>query len=325
MSGFYMVKIKPKSRPYMAFYIEGLEHFWYVRMPFRLIGAPTAFTMVMVMHLHNLIMEEVLKIFVDNGDIANDTFNEMLNKLMKVLTHICKWRLLLSAAKSKLYMSEAVFMGARVGQWGVLPNLVKLTVIVDWKQPATTLNLASFLELTGHFRDLIKGYAWVEGPLRDLLATVLLPQPCTKSTYQRIMGRHKLEEWWKENHMKAFLDLKIAVMLEPILRGPRWDGMPFIITVDGCKDGFVGVLAQWSPHTKADGTVIHKLHPIAFMSKWMSPIEAKYTPFLLEFAALKFALDKFSDIIWGFPIEIEMDCQVLKDTLLSDKPSTVHT
>jgi uncharacterized protein YacL (UPF0231 family) len=57
----------------------------------------------------------------------------------------------------------------------------------------------------------------------------------------------------------------------------------------------------------------------------MSTTKAKYKPFLLEFAALKFTLDKFSDITWGFPVEIEMDCQVLKDTLLSKKPSAVHT
>jgi hypothetical protein len=78
------------------------------------------------------------------------------------------------------------------------------------------------------------------------------------------------------------------------------------------------------PHTKADGMIMQKLHPIAFASKQMSPMKAKYKLFLLEFAALKFALDKFSDIIWGFPIEIETNCQALKDTLLSDKPSMVH-
>jgi hypothetical protein len=53
--------------------------------------------------------------------------------------------------KSRLYMSETVFAGARVGQCGVIPDLVKLTVVVDWKQPLTTLNLASFVGLMGHF------------------------------------------------------------------------------------------------------------------------------------------------------------------------------
>jgi transposase InsO family protein len=221
-------------------------------------------------------------------------------------------------------MSEAVFAGARIGQRGVLPDLAKLTAVVDWKQPATALNLVSFLGLTGHFRDLVKGYARIEGPLRNLLNAITLPQPCTKTTYRRIMGTHSLESQWEEEHTKAFIDLKAALTSEPILRGPRWDGTPFIVTTDGCKEGFAGVLAQCFPHTKPDGTVTQKLRPIAFASKRTSTSEAKYKPFLLEFAALKFALDKFSDIIWGFPIEIETDCQALRDTLLSDKPSAVH-
>jgi hypothetical protein len=44
----------------------------------------------------------------------------------------------------------------------------------------------------------------------------------------------------------------------------------------------------------------------------------------LEFAALKFGLDKFSDITWGFPIEVETDCQALRDHLLNDKLSATH-
>jgi hypothetical protein len=70
--------------------------------------------------------------------------------------------------------------------------------------------------------------------------------------------------------------------------------------------------------------VVQKHHPIAFASKCTSTTKAEYKPFLLKFTALKFMLDKFSDIIWGFPVEIEMDCQALRDTLLSKKPSMVH-
>jgi hypothetical protein len=231
---------------------------------------------------------------------------------------------LLSAAKSQLFMVEATFAGARVSLKGVLPDLMKLTAIIDWKQPTSALNLVSFLGLMGHFCDLIHGYAHIEGPLRDLLAQVSLPQPSTKTSYRRVMAAHSMEGRWEENHTKAFLDLKIAITSEPILRGPRWDGTPFVVTTDGCQEGFAGVLAQRSPRTKPDGTVTHKLHPITFASKRTSPTEAKYKPFLLEFAALKFALDKFSDTIWGFPVEIETDCQALRDTLLSEKPNAVH-
>jgi hypothetical protein len=70
------------------------------------------------------------------------------------------------------------------------------------------------------------------------------------------------------------------------------------VTTDGCQEGFTGVLTQQFPHIRSDGTVIQKLHAIAFASKCSSAMEATYKPFLLEFAALKFALDKFLDIIW---------------------------
>ncbi|KIM63080.1 hypothetical protein SCLCIDRAFT_118134, partial [Scleroderma citrinum Foug A] len=45
---------------------------------------------------------------------------------------------------------------------------------------------------------------------------------------------------------------------------------------------------------------------------------------LLEFTALKFGLDHFSDTIWGLPVEIETDCQALKDVLANDTISVAH-
>ena len=63
---------------------------------------------------------------------------------------------------------------------------------------------------------------------------------------------------------------------------------------------------------------------MGFASKRTSKTEEKYKPFLLEFAALKFGLDKFSDITWGFPIEVETDCQALRDHLMNDKLSATH-
>jgi hypothetical protein len=73
-SGFYAVEISQESQPYMAFYVEGLGHFWYTRMPFGLTGAPTAFAVMAANHLHNLIVDKTMEIFVDNGGLAVDTF-----------------------------------------------------------------------------------------------------------------------------------------------------------------------------------------------------------------------------------------------------------
>ena len=138
------------------------------------------------------------------------------------------------------------------------------------------------------------------------------------------MANHKLENRWSSEHTAAFLDLKAALTSEPVLQGPKWDGTPFIITTDGSQDAFGAVLTQKFEYVLPSRKAIQRTHPLGFASKRTSRTEEKYKPFLLEFAALKFGLDKFADIIWGFPVEVETDCQTLRDHLMNDKLSATH-
>jgi len=323
-AGFYAVTVDPESRPYTAFYVEGRGYYRYKRMPFGLTGAPSTFGDMTAKNLYNLLVEEIMELFVDDGGAAADTFGEMMKKLIQIFTRIRETGLSLSASKCEFFMSQIVFAGASVGQKGVQPDLKKLTAIVNWKIPENATALAGFLGLTGWFRDLVPGYTKKEQPLRDLLRKVELPERHTKTIYRRIMSDFKLKDIWTEEHTKAFLNLKAEMTSEPVLRGPKWDGSPFIITTDGSKDAFGAVLTQKFDYTLPSGKVIQKLHPIGFASKRTSKTEENYKPFLLEFAALKFGLDKFADITWGFPIEIETDCQALRDHLLNDKLSATH-
>ena len=323
-SGFYVVLVDPESRPYTAFYVEGRGYHWYKRMPFGLTGAPSTFGNMTAKRLYDLLVKEIMELFVDDGGAAANTFKEMMSKLTQIFTRIRETNLSLSASKCEFFMSQIVFAGASVGQKGVQPDLQKLTAIVNWKTPENATALAGFLGLTGWFRDLILGYAKKEQPLRDLLRKVELPEKYTKTIYRRIMANFKLQDLWTNEHTKAFLDLKAEMTSEPVLRGPKWDGSPFIITTDGCQDAFGAVLTQRFEHTLPSGKIIRRLHPLGFASKRTSKTEEKYKPFLLEFAALKFGLDKFADITWGFPIEVETDCQALRDHLLNDKLSDTH-
>jgi hypothetical protein len=89
-------------------------------------------------------------------------------------------------------------------------------------------------------------------------------------------------------------------------------------------EGFGGMLAQKFTETRPGSRTSQKSHPIAYTSKQTSVAEARHKPFMLEFAVLKYALDKFNDIIWGFPVEIETDCKALRDILVSDTLNTTH-
>ena len=230
----------------------------------------------------------------------------------------------LSPSKLKVFMTEAVFAGAQVGPQGVSPDSSKLTAIVDWPIPEDASHLEGFLGLTSYFRDLVKGYARVEGPLRNLLRQVPIPAGTKKHKYQQIMKAFKLKDIWDTEHTRTFIALKARLISEPVLSAPVYDGTPFILTTDGSKDTFAGVLAQRIKSTLPGGKEVTRLHPIAFASKRTSASEEKYKPFLLEFAALKFAFDKFSDIVYGYPVEVETDCQALRDVLMNDKLSATH-
>jgi RNase H-like domain found in reverse transcriptase/Integrase core domain len=293
-------------------------------MPFGVTGGPSEFGHVTGERLHDLIAASILELFVDDGGMASNSFDEGMKKLRTLLDRVRKEKMSLSPSKLKLFMTEAVFAGAQVGPQGVSPDTSKLTAIVDWPIPEDASHLEGFLGLTSYFRDLVKGYAQIEGPLRNLLRQVPIPAGTKKHKYQQIMRTFKLKDVWMPEHTKTFISLKARLISEPVLSAPVYDGTPFILTTDGCKDAFAGVLSQRIKSTLPGGKEVTRLHPIAFASKRTSTSEENYKPFLLEFAALKYAFDKFSDIVYGYPVEVETDCQALRDILMNDKLSATH-
>ena len=274
--------------------------------------------------MHDLITDGTCENFVDDGRSAADSFDEGMAKLRWILERICKEGLSLSPSKFQVFMTEAVFAGAHVGPGGVSPDSAKLTSMVNWRIPEDMSHLEGFLGLTAYFRELIKGYAAIEKPLQDLLHVVDIPNGTKKAAYQQIMKGYKLQQHWKAEHMATFVNLKAQLVSEPVLTAPRFDDTHFILMTDACKDTFAGVLSQKIKTTLPGGKDVIRLHPIGFTSKQTSPAEEKYKPFLLEFAALKYSFDKFSDIVYGYPVEVETNCQALHDILLSDKLSTTH-
>jgi hypothetical protein len=96
------------------------------------------------------------------------------------------------------------------------------------------------------------------------------------------------------------------------------------VTTDGCKDGFAGILSQRFKWEDKRGVTHTRIHPIAFASKRTSDSESRYQPYLLEFATLKFSLDKFTNVIGGYPIEIKTNCKALHDTIINNKLNATH-
>ena len=322
-AGFYAVEVAQESRPYTAFYVEGRGYFAYCRMPFGLTGAPSCFNEVTAKALHGLV-GTTLQLFVDDSAMAGDIFADKLKNIRDFFTRCREQHLSLSPQKTKLFMSEVVFAGERVGTNGIRGDMTKLTAVVNWQTPATIQNLEAFLGLTGYFRPLIKNYSLLEKPLKDLANSLVVPPGAGKRAYQAAARAHHLHNQWTSEHDRAFVVLKIALTTAPVVKGPRYDGSPFIVTTDGCKDGFAAILSQRFEWVDKGGKTHLRLHPIAFASKRTSDAESRYLSYVLEFAAVKFGLDKFSNVTAGYPIEIETDCKALKDTIINNKLNATH-
>ena len=100
------------------------------------------------------------------------------------------------------------------------------------------------LGLTGHFRDLVKGYAIIAQPLTDLVHGVNVPKNTGNMVYHTTLQAMKLVNTWAPSHKKAFLALKTALTYEPVLKAPWLNGTPFIVMSEGCMEGFGRMLVQ---------------------------------------------------------------------------------
>jgi len=113
-NGFYACEIKPEDRPYICFYVEGRGYFSYKRMPFGLTGAPSTFAQMTAKALGDL-TGTLIELFVDDGGMAGDEFNTVMDNLRILFLRVREKGLSLSAVKSQFFMSEATFAGGRVG------------------------------------------------------------------------------------------------------------------------------------------------------------------------------------------------------------------
>jgi hypothetical protein len=239
-----MVTIPKESRLYLAYYIEG-RGFWTNKwMPFRLTGTPATFTHITAEKLGDILPKLEIELLVDDRGMAGDEFDSMMDCTHQFFARIRKTSLSLSAKKSEFFMTSIIFAGVRVGPGGVQPDNTKLTAVVDWCKLPDLLNLSRFLGLTGYFRDLVKGYAKIAQPLTDLIRGAAIPRNAGKAVYRAALQKIKLANVWGPTQKAAFLSLKKVLTSEPVLKAPRFDGTPFIMTSDGCQDSFGGMLAQ---------------------------------------------------------------------------------
>jgi hypothetical protein len=283
-SGYSLCRIKEGDEWKTAFKTEyGL--FEYLIMPFGLSNTPATFQALM-----NEIFRDLLDIYViiylDNILIFSKTENEHPKHVKEVLRRLQANNLYCNAKKCMFHVTEIDYLGLIVSDKGIQVNQSKVTAALDWAAPSNVKNVQEFLGFVNFYRRFVPDFANVTRPLYNLL--------CKDNPWQ-----------WGPSKQAAFKALKSALTSAPWLLQPDVR-KTFFIECDVLDYAMGAILSQKDKEGK--------LHPVAFMSKSMSPAERNYDIFNKELLAIIRAFNGWRHLLEGSetPVQVLTDHKNLK-------------
>ena len=170
-------------------------------------------------------------------------------------------------SKCEFEQEEITFLGHVIGKHGIKPDPKKTSVVMDWPQPTSVSEVRSFLGLANYFRRFMMGYSTLAAPLTNLT---------------------KLDSdisAWNGACDISFQGIKDALCNAPTLALPDFT-KPFEVVADASIVGIGAVLMQDS-------------HPVAYLSKKLSPAEVNYITTDQELLAVLTALNEWRCYLEG--------------------------
>jgi hypothetical protein len=248
-SGYNLVRIKEGDEWKTAFKTKyGL--FEYLVMPFGLRNAPAAFQ-----HFMNDIFRDILDvhivIYLDDILIFSETRELHIEHLKEVLQRLKNNHLYCNLEKCEFLVPEVHYLGIIANGEGVRADPEKISKAVDWATPHTVKGVQEFLGFVNFYRRFISDFSKRAFPLYQLL--------------------RKENPWkWGVEEQASFDSLKQALIESPVLIQPNVT-KEFFLECDASDFATGAILSQQGEDSK--------LHPVAFLSKSLSPAERNYDIF----------------------------------------------
>ena len=164
------------------------------------------------------------------------------------------------------------YLGVIVSHDSVKMDPVKVAGVTEWLIPTNKKEVQLFLGFTNFYQRFIEGFSHVAHPLFDLTKA--------DSTFH-----------WLMEEQLAFDTLQERITSTPILALPD-NSKPYRVEADSSDFATGAVLSQ---ECLEDG----KWHPIAFLSKSLSPVERNYEIHDKEMLAIVRALEEWRHFLEG--------------------------
>jgi hypothetical protein len=284
-AGFWQMILKPQVRHYTAFTVPGKGQFMWRATPMGLLGAPASFQRLM-----EKVVEDIRNtlVYIDDLLLHSSQHPDHLKLLDQVLARLSRHGIKMNLQKCVFGSPEVTYLGFQLTPEGIRPGKDKLKAVAEAQPPDNLHKVRSFLGLCNFFRAHVRNFAQVAAPLTELTR-----KDCP----------------WKagplpDKALKAFKELKLALVSEPVLAYPR-KGRKYALTTDASvgEENRPGGLGAILSQIDEDGN--H--HAIGYASRKLTDYEKNYTPFLLEMQGALWGIEHFKYYLKGRPFLLFTD------------------
>ena len=293
--GFWGIPMEPSDKWKTAFQTPIGLYQWKV-MPMGLKGSPARFQRYMDAILQKYI-GQWCAVFVDDVVIWASSVEEMMDRLKQVFGTFRQHTIRLKDSKCVFFLSAVRFLGHIVDGQGMSADRSKVEILAGMPAPRSVQDVRSLMGVVGFLRPYVPDIAEYLGPIQALL-------------------KKGVKFTWTDEH-QACKDLILEALSSPLVlalpdarrrKALMTDASDFAmgatllqdhsdeITADNAEDGVDSQLARsgW--------------RPVAFLSKALSPQQARQAPTTREFFAMYEAIKK-----WGHEIANQSEIVVFSD------------